>query len=291
MAQLAIKGHAKRGEEVIEILKMLGGVNQYEIPTAKEDLLYAIRSHDKFIIGVYPTDTFVVFSLEEFLEKFPYKVGDKVKNARINECIGRITNVRWDDNEKQVNYVVEWDDAIKRMLPYFARDLQPYKEKTMEEIQIDIPSGYEFTRVDEDNQRVIFTKKQPQYPKTYKECCEVLGCKADDFFTDFSYNGCDVEISEYEDKVDDLLQNFRKLRYCRDAYWKTAGEQMGLGKPWEPNWNHINRKFYCIYNSKNNIVKNVIYSENKILAFSTEEMRDTFYENFKDLIEDCKNLI
>lgn len=66
---------------------------------------------------------------------------------------------------------------------------------------------------------------------------------------------------------------------------------MGLDGHWEPDWNHINRKYYCIYNSKNNIVKNVIYSENKILAFPTAEMRDAFYENFKDLIEQCKELL
>lgn len=29
----------------------------------------------------------------------------------------------------------------------------------------------------------------------------------------------------------------------------------------------------------------------KALAFPTAEMRDTFYENFKDLIEQCKELL
>ena len=30
---------------------------------------------------------------------------------------------------------------------------------------------------------------------------------------------------------------------------------------------------------------------NVILTFPTEEMRDAFYENFKDLIEGCKELL
>ena len=30
---------------------------------------------------------------------------------------------------------------------------------------------------------------------------------------------------------------------------------------------------------------------NIILTFPTEEMRDTFYENFKELIEQCKELL
>ena len=32
-------------------------------------------------------------------------------------------------------------------------------------------------------------------------------------------------------------------------------------------------------------------SNNVLLAFPTEEMRDAFYENFKDLIEQCKELL
>ena len=116
-----------------------------------------------------------------------------------------------------------------------------------------------------------------EYPKTYKECCEVLGL-----------NTMDNDAQGYEA---DLIIRFQELLIARNAYWKIAGEQMGFNEPWKPDWNYINRKFYCIYNYKNNIVKNVIYSENKILAFPTEEMRDAFYENFKELIEACKELL
>ena len=41
----------------------------------------------------------------------------------------------------------------------------------------------------------------------------------------------------------------------------------------------------------NTIGKGKWYTDNKILAFPTEEMRDAFYENFKDLIEQCKELL
>ena len=37
--------------------------------------------------------------------------------------------------------------------------------------------------------------------------------------------------------------------------------------------------------------ENETYNRNAILAFPTEEMRDAFYENFKDLIEQCKELL
>lgn len=34
-----------------------------------------------------------------------------------------------------------------------------------------------------------------------------------------------------------------------------------------------------------------LYESNVILDFPTKEMRDTFYENFKELIEECKELL
>ena len=66
---------------------------------------------------------------------------------------------------------------------------------------------------------------------------------------------------------------------------------MGLGEPWKPDW--IQATYTCtIICSSNNIVKDAGFdAENKILAFPTEEMRDAFYDNFKELIETCKELL
>lgn len=135
--KLAIKGHSTRGKEVIELLEMIGGVNPFsnngEVIGNKEFNCYYISENAtlKYIswdyIGPEEINEYIIFTLEEFKQKFPYKVGDKVRNARINDFIGRITNARWDDNENQIIYVVEWDDVIKSTLTYFARGLQPYK--------------------------------------------------------------------------------------------------------------------------------------------------------------------
>ena len=149
-------------------------------------------------------------------------------------------------------------------------------------------TGYFVPMEDQDDYELLPDK---ELPKTYEECCEVLGCKADHFFTDFSYKGCDVEISDYEDKIDDLLQTFRKLRYCRDAYWKIAGEEMGLGKPWEPDWEDYEHKKFVLVVEGNTLIKKEYSIQSCVLAFPTEEMRDAFYENFKELIEQCKELL
>ena len=113
-------------------------------------------------------------------------------------------------------------------------------------------------------------KKKKEYPKTIEECKDKT-----------------VAGSGY--KTASLLIQLERLLICRDAYWKIAGEEMGLGKPWKPNWER--EGWYVIVNHRGDIVTDVQWHANAILAFPTEEKRDAFYENFKELIEDCKELL
>lgn len=288
---LVIKGHQKKGKKIIEIFEMLGGINELDLKGTEAYSYYYIDDSSNIIycvLSVSPND-YNVYSLEKFLEKFPYKVGDKVKNVRIEDFIGRITNAQWDNNENQIIYTVEWNDATQSKLTYFARGLQPYKEEIIEEINIDrigfngnkaklvLPDGYEFKTEGKD---AYIIKKKPQYPKTYEECCEAIGI-----------NRYDIEIDlpqTYQQKMFNLF----KLLICRDAYWKIAGEQMGLDGSWEPDYiTEDNQLVYIITTQRGYLSKNTSRHWNYILAFPTEEMRDKFYENFKELIEQCKELL
>lgn len=138
MAQFAIKGHATRGKEVIEILEMLGGKNKQGYTGQYNYLWYYINVRSEICVFKHSFDGCNFFTIEEFLEKYPYKVGDKVKDARINDIIGEIINARWDDSENQIIYLVEWDDETKSTLPSFARDLQPYKETMTNRKKVDL---------------------------------------------------------------------------------------------------------------------------------------------------------
>jgi len=289
MASLAIKGHATRGSEVIALLEMLGGNNVYKLTGNTNDAYayYTINGFEREIrIGeyIFGNEDICFFTLEQFEEKFPYKVGDKVITDDGDKA--SIVGMIWDNDLDDIFYETK---ICNEVFKYPKELLEPYKEerdKTMapnlvgedysgKRFGYKIPQGYEFDCI--QNNEIIIKPIKPKYPKTYKECCDVLGL-----------NTMDNDAQGYKA---DLIIRFQELLIARAAYWKIAGEQLGLEEPWQPDWNHINRKFYCIYNSKNNIVKNVIYSENKILAFPTEEMRDAFYENFKKLIENCKELL
>jgi hypothetical protein len=311
MSKVAIKGHPSRGKEIIEILEMLGGKNTHDYICNMPDFAYSIN--EQGIIEWFisrPNSIYTIFTLEEFLEKYPYKVRDKVK-AWVNDYYGvfDIQNIRWSNLTNEVGYKIHghW---------YSVRNLQPYKEAPMylnrkvneqaEEIKkilepvkkiieekdkakapdlkgedysfrrfgYKIPSGYEFECV--RNNEIILKPIKPQYPKTYVKCCDILN--VDPYNKSAGYKS-------------GLITAFRNLLICRDAYWKIAGEQMGLGKPWEPDWGKADEIKYCTVNTEGNITKWVQKTTNKILAFPTEEMRDVFYENFKELIELCKELL
>ena len=124
--------------------------------------------------------------------------------------------------------------------------------------------------------KIVLEKKKKEYPKTYDECImhALLGV---------GYNRAL------------LLVKLEKLLTCRDAYWKIAGEEMGLGKPWKPDYDSGVDKFgiICLDGVVQESYPTTNWERhlNKLLDFPTPEMRDAFYENFKELIEQCKELL
>lgn len=112
---------------------------------------------------------------------------------------------------------------------------------------------------------------KPTYPKTYEECCKILGLKDEVPTTNMWYKM-------------GLILDFYELIICRDAYWEIAED-------WKPDWINPDNTYYTIMVKCNEICKSQGHRHNTILVFPTPEMRDAFYENFKDLIEQCKELL
>ena len=137
-----------------------------------------------------------------------------------------------------------------------------------------------------------FLTPKSKYPQTYEECCKVLGVNPYNYLTIRNvhcYDG-EEERTKYERDLLGKFDSLWKLRICRDAYWKIAGEKMGLGEPWQPDWNSLEPK-HVISISKNSV--KLIWEQyyHRVFAFPTEEMRDAFYKAFEKEIEACKELI
>ena len=168
---------------------------------------------------------------------------------------------------------------------------EPIVIEYVKDFGVSLPKGYIFK--DENGNiinatKIVLEKKKKEYPKTYEECCKVLNIAVRDL--DILDNMLDTTEIIYSKNLDRLLNSFRKLRICRDAYWKLAGENMGLGKPWEPDDNN-KEPIHAITRYDGYIIKDESGGNDEVLEFPTEEMRDAFYENFKSKIESCKELL
>lgn len=135
MATLAIKGHPKRGNEVIEILEMLGGRN-LSLLFGDSALYYAINREG--IISTHCEEQVIQFSLEEFLEKFPYKVGDKV-TVEHYKGVWEIIELLWSKNLNIIHYGIS-NGKTKELVR--VEEIKPYKEEAMEEDKGNISDGY-----------------------------------------------------------------------------------------------------------------------------------------------------
>ena len=353
--RLAIKGHPTRGNEVVELLEMLGGKNKW-FYNGSDGFVYFIEENDKYITFcgkecIKNTGEYIIYELEEFLEKYPFKVDDKVIDEA-DGCPGVVCEMKWDEGLSDMKYCVAFGNGID--FGWFANDSINYfkikKDENLEESQsnqdIDkvvdnlekttvknhkmgpkskLPSKYYEDKLEEmkskreydelrmplddddklateatimgkkilppdgylvgkitqtDNGMLVeYVEKKPKYPTTYEECCKILDIRWEKNYAQGYKCG--------------LISKFQELFIARNAYWKIAGEQMGLDEPWKHNYlKDANTIRYAIYNTGDEIVKldGKLY-RNYILCFPTEEMRDAFFKNFKKEIEQCKELL
>ena len=246
-----------------------------------------------------------------------YKVGDKVQIKSLewyNENKDDLDQVKCSDyifthpmtkycgktvtikciNTKDCYYLISEDDGYRSWTDEMIKckveenKLMDLVEHRSLKPEIILPEGYIFK--DENGNiinatKIVLEKKKNEYPKTYEECAEII---AELTGSDCNPKGCMGYMSVQ-------LTALQKLLICRDAYWKIAGQEMGLDDPWEPDYSGTFENGtpikYVIYNIGTHIVKERKSSPNHILSFPTEEMGSAFYENFKNEIESCKELL
>ena len=164
------------------------------------------------------------------------------------------------------------------------------EDKEMDKLkhEVILPEGYIFKDESSNiiNATKIILEKKEKYPKTYEECCKILGVNSDNFLTITNYYDGEVETTNYERG---LLNNIAALWYlliCRDAYWKIADD-------WKEKRKEESRRYVIDSTLSGKVEKCTMIdcTANDLLDFPTKEMRDVFYENFKELIERCKELL
>lgn len=142
-----------------------------------------------------------------------------------------------------------------------------------------------------DIQKILQESKKT-LPKTWKEAYKKYLCNTTIYYIDTNseiqhhvkpipanvvFNKNALLSSEKAEEVLALMQ----LITLRDIY----------NDSWEPDWSNYNETKYCIYGWSNIVTIDIFSSDHRILAFKTEELRDEFLRNFKDLIEKAKGLL
>ena len=290
--KLAIEGHPTRGKEVIELLEMMGGKKFHKFTGNNNETFYYIDNINNIDCDwrLWNNNRYTIFTLEEFLEKYPFKINDKVID-KADGCPGVVCEMKWDENVSDMKYYVAFGNGIDfgwfvNDSIEFCKENKNLKEnkfpsfepmfKMNDELEYKIPDGYEITEVSKD--KVFIKPIKSKYPTVYEECVRIAK----------NIHGYDIHVDA--PAYGELMESFVKLLICRDAYWKIAGEEMGLGKPWEPDWNGHEFK-YGLKFMGHRIEKTSEMTISHVICFPTEEMRDAFYENFKNLIEQCKELL
>lgn len=165
----------------------------------------------------------------------------------------------------------------------------------MKKVTIKIPDDCELVQTGEGK-----WEQRETLPKTWEEFCKTHPIKEDEYFLDPG-----VGIAAFG-KHSDVFHS--RTTYNRDILpnKEIAGAILALMQliqlrdcyngDWKPDWSHCTEK-YAIVAYFNDARGEVIidtdfaYYYPRVLVFKSEELRDQFLENFRDLIEIAKPLI
>ena len=153
---------------------------------------------------------------------------------------------------------------------------------------IEIPEGFELKKVSDTEYKIV--KKEKVLPKTWEEFCKLNPIKDAERFIASSSRICvsgdmrernkdyDRNLIPSKEKAEAILA-LCQLIQLRDCY----------NNDWKPDWGDPFCK-YAIYFTRNTFIKQTNTNCARILAFKTAELRNQFFDNFKDLIEKLKPL-
>lgn len=154
--------------------------------------------------------------------------------------------------------------------------------------RIVLPDGWEIDKV--KGNEIILKESKKELPKTWEECI----AKVENL--EFINRIGDIEKAKFDLQVafnhrNDIPKGLGKpmvalcqLLVCREVY----------RQGWKPDWRDGNEesKYVILYeNSITGICVKTYYTSKHLLSFQSAEIRDKFLENFRDLIEEAKELI
>lgn len=150
--------------------------------------------------------------------------------------------------------------------------------------EIIIPQGWEIDEV--RGNKIILMENKKELPKTWEECiAKIRDLEYIDrnciYKATFSAETASNHINNIPIGLGKPMLALCKLLVCREVY----------RQGWKPDWTKGTENKYCIINNFNKIEPTYYSFVGRVLSFQSAEIRDEFLENFKDLIEEAKELI
>lgn len=156
--------------------------------------------------------------------------------------------------------------------------------KVKKTFEVEIPKGYEIDKEHSTFERIIFKKIKNELPKSWGEIKNFKGYYINDnsmlvkVENDIPLHGSrklfpTLELAEASLALAQLLQ-------LRERY----------NDGWKPNWGKNTEK-YCIRVYSNKLEMEICFSGKILFAFKTNELCETFFKNFQDLLIVAKPLM
>ena len=151
------------------------------------------------------------------------------------------------------------------------------------ELNIIAPEGYEIDKENSTFEKIVFKRTSNNLPKTWKELKNISGA--------FISNLSDIHTINSIETIPSAKNTFPTKELAEAALALAQLLQL------RDRYNGDNKGFillednFCIHNYNNSIHLSLLLTGTAILAFRKKELRNEFYENFKDLIEIAKPLL
>lgn len=154
-------------------------------------------------------------------------------------------------------------------------------------IEIEVPDGYKAV-YNKDTQKVDVIKIE--LPKTWEEFCENNPMKSGEcFLTEYGeiiyavekYRDTNFKTILPNDETAEAFMALMQLIQLRDCY----------RQGWVPDWEDDDQQKHSVATYYGVVCADTCTITKGVLSFQSEEIRDEFLKNFRDLIEKAKELI
>lgn len=184
-----------------------------------------------------------------------------METKRIEQMIKQLQHlskiVKNNENAENTKLTHETLTAIEKMKLDLLTKLYSMETKQIKISEL-VPQGYEIDKEKSTFENIILKPIEVKLPLSVEEIK-------------------DLKVNKYDDELEAL----KELIHLRDAW----------NGDWKADFSNINERKYCIYFAKNNLSFDNITVSHRVLHFKTLELAEKFAEQFKDLINEAKELL